>query len=331
MTVIFGVNLSDRIYIAGDSRLSALNTDSRGNEQILFKHDDMLKVEPIIRGKGSVIASAGDARFARFVLKRLYQQQFVQQGAKSIREHIQAWVGPIVNEYFCQFGNSSVTFLIGGADDTAQKKLIGMDIKNFIQEYLGHQDGSGSIKKVIVDGIQAKGLGVPNPEPVLPIANTLLFSIEITPREINICDTKWGEYLIYGPRGLNHGDVNRQNIASLEFSNDAGEVAQDTMIINAIIHDLATSKDLATVGGCVVVMMAFSDNTVYFVDGDIYAYNHDDGVTRSLNKFRIVDGRYFRLDERNTMHRLHKVSEYTGKGKHDRKMYKRRQKIGLFL
>ena len=65
MSVILGLNLSDRIYLLADSRVSY---EDKATKKTVVKHDNMMKIEPLEELDACVIASAGDAKFAQFII-----------------------------------------------------------------------------------------------------------------------------------------------------------------------------------------------------------------------------------------------------------------------
>lgn len=67
MTLIIAANLSDRICISADTRLSR-----RENGVITTVRDNQLKIEPI--SDDMVVASAGVARMGSFVINALKKE-----------------------------------------------------------------------------------------------------------------------------------------------------------------------------------------------------------------------------------------------------------------
>lgn len=309
MTVIMGVNLSDRIYIAGDSRVSTVALDPEGHETVSFKHDNMLKVESLKKSGGVLVASAGDAEFAAYVLARLKKAGFYGAGVAVMREEIETFLREAANDFYAK-RYTSAAFIFAGPDKSKNKTIVGKDLLPLIKAYGGKEDGnSGNLKEVIVKGLQSKGDGVPNPYPELPTNNTMLFAARVSPSGVEIEDTKWGEFLIYGPKGVVKDDVPGKVIGQLEFDQDAGNVQHDTLLITALIHDLAASKRLGTVGGCVVVLSAASDGNTYVMDGDVYAQDMTTGVTSVVNRFEVLNNKFYRKDIKGTRYRLRPVSE----------------------
>lgn len=320
MTVIFGVNLSDRLYIAGDSRLSRL-VSREGQEIIEVVHDNMQKVEPLKGSSGVVIASAGNANFAKYILKSLASQPFLRGGIVSVRAEIEDWVRQATDQYLSK-GNSisemHAAFIIGGADKHSKKVIHGKDLLPLIKAYGGKEDGnSGHLKKVIADGLMSKGIDVPNPDPELPVNNTILFGLVISSKGIDVVDTKWGEYLIYGPPGLKKDDVPTSFVGNLEFDEKSGDVQHDISITVGLIHTLADTRALASVGGVVVTMMVASDQSIVIMEGDIYSWKDGESSAKLINRLKTAMGsrRLYRLESDGSLRKLIPVSEYTASGR----------------
>lgn len=309
MTVIVGVNLCDRIYIAGDSRSSNVTTKQDGSEVVEVKHDNMLKVERIEDAHNTMVASAGDAKFAKHILNKLAKADFRKEGIASIRNNIYDWLLPIAEQYF-ENGYSAATLIFAGSDPSKNKVIDGKRIGTLMTEYNFGKDGAtGQLKKPLYDGIMSKGYNVPNPTPELPVSNTMLFSVRVSQTGVTIDDTEWGQYLIYGPKGLVKEDVPSNFVGNLEYNNQAGNPEFDTGQMVTLVHVTARSKQLDSVGGCVVVIGCMHDNANICYTGDITIHNPDTGE-RVRNRLRIVADTFYRVDENGSQHKLIRVSDY---------------------
>lgn len=144
MTVIVGVNLCDRIYVAGDSRISTVVTKQDGSTEVFVDHNNMLKVEGIKNAHNTIVASAGDAKFAKHILNKLAKAAFIDGGAAGIRANIKDWLLPIAEEYFkSEF--ASTTFIFAGSDPSKNKVVDGQRINSLMTDYNFGKDGAGVI------------------------------------------------------------------------------------------------------------------------------------------------------------------------------------------
>ena len=128
MTVIMGINLSDRVCLVADSRVSEKD-ESTG----VFKpkHDNMMKIEPLRDTRGAMVASAGNAALARRVLKAL-NSEYKGKTIVDIRNGIEGTLRRIGEEYGAIDRFAHANFLIAGVpyklktshDDATVEELV---------------------------------------------------------------------------------------------------------------------------------------------------------------------------------------------------------------
>jgi hypothetical protein len=316
MSVIFGVNLSDRVYIAGDSRISDLVMEN-GVEYVVPKSDNILKVDLIKGDGGCALACAGDAKFASFLLKDFFRQEFSKGGIISIRSGIEEWAKKKTHNYFSKNTYTSANFLFAGSDKENKKIIPAKRIFTLAKSYL-KEGQQGVIKPHLATALERHADmndDRTNGDFALDINNTSLFAVKINKNGIEIIDTVFGEFLLFGPEGLVKEDLRERYIGQLEFSSSAGEISHDIGLIIVVLDDLAKNKQLDSVGGCVVPIGAFSDGNAYFTDGDLNKINTKTGVLEVVNRFRVRGGTFYRVDQRGTWYKMTKVVDYQGTGK----------------
>lgn len=115
MSLIFGVNLSDRIYLSADTRLTVRNNK---NGDISFD-DNVLKIE--LFSNDLAVAMAGDAKMASFLINKIFDSEVVKRGIRYCREHILNTITPFVDEYLKSNKYSNVVFIFGGLDRNGKK------------------------------------------------------------------------------------------------------------------------------------------------------------------------------------------------------------------
>lgn len=315
MTVILGINLSNRVYVAGDSRLSYMDSG-----ELRVRHDNMQKVESLANSGGIVIASAGDAKFAHYMLSKMKNPPFAKSTISEVREHIVEWLAPIVDEYFKSNAYSHVTFILSGADMTSKKKISGDQFRNLARAYVGEYGVlkiGPHITEVIKEGEKLTGKSFE-----LNINNTMLFSVEISQNGIFPTDANWGEILIYGPAGLVKEAYGFKEVGTLEFgdtiSDNGSGVGNDIALTNAFIYSAAEKYNLDSVGGSVITMTVLENGKIEFLTGDIFSAdiaklkNHDKTKpfeAAKLNSIDFENGRFYR-GVNGTKYRMYPVSMY---------------------
>jgi len=320
MTVILGVNLSDKVYLAGDSRLSH---EKDGKTEV--RHDNMQKVENLKDSHTITVASAGDAKFASFLLNRLNYSDLITLNINDLRNSIEVWMTKAIDEYLTQKNNyPDNTFIFGGVDPNTKKVVSGEQIINMANAFTG---GKGPI---YVNSALQSAIKIAQPTPKkdieLDTPDTKLFSVQVTKSGIKVTDTKFGELLIYGPEGLVKDDIGIKEIAGFEFDpsfrNNGSGMGNDYAALNAYIYSQAEKYKLTTVGGSVVVIANFNDGTSNILSGKVYMMDRADidklkpnepiyakkaGI---INTIEVVDGDHVYREVGKERYRLVPVSKY---------------------
>jgi len=323
MTMILGVNLSDRFYLSGDTRLSYRDSDG----DLYVRHDKMQKVEYLAgtRVNQTLIAMAGDAAFANHIVKALRREQFARNGIATIRNSIENWLRPLVDEYFTQNGFTSAVFIIGGADSNAKKIVNGSTWRDLANAYTG---GKGPV--MVRNGLNSvikPGEKIPDGDVELGINDTKLFAIRISQEQgIEIIDSKWGELLLYGQSaGVIREEITTKEIGELEFGvNPTGhsKSSQSNTLLIAIVKTLAKKHNLESVGGAVLTMEHNYNGTTSIITGAAMIYSIKDmeklkqGESLDpieINEIAVENNRFYRI-EHGTKYRLEPVSKYRPTG-----------------
>ena len=312
--------MSDKVYLSGDTRLSYLDGD-----EYKVRHDNMQKVE-YLAGQGvnqSLIAAAGDAAFARDIIKALRAEPFARQGIAIIREQIEEWIRPIVDDYFTKNGYTSGSFILTGADTGSTKMIDGFSWKVAANAYTGGK-GAIMLNKPLLDVIKP-GNPVPDGDINLDINDTKLFGIGISQQTgVIVTDTKWGEVLLYGQNAsVVKEDITPKEVGKLEmgiYGNGTGssQDGQAMALIDAIVLSLASKHNLETVGGAVFTMNHSYTGETFIVTGLGQMYSLEklrnlkpgEGLKpEATSEIHIENNKFYRV-EHGTKYRLKPISEY---------------------
>jgi 20S proteasome alpha/beta subunit len=310
MTVIMGVNLCDRICLIADSRVSSRN-ELTG--KFTVKHDNMLKIEAINSMKGVAVASAGDANFAKYILKAL-NRDFSGQKIDSLRGNIEQWLYKIGGEYGKINSKAHANFLVAGVDDAKRKKVNKTKLNSILFGPHMTEIGSGSMRHALFEGLDNAKDGDELLE--LPVNNTILFSAEVDLQQgVKIKDSAWGDVLISGPSTLAKEEVTEKDFAMLEFgapttNNTLGHIEHDGMLMVAIASSLARNHNWLTVGGSYIPMHLYSNMSLMSLPRRIVSYDPVTNLFEEISAHIVENGKFYRVDEKGTKYRLELVSEF---------------------
>ena len=159
----------------------------------------------------------------------------------------------------------------------------------------------------------------------LDAPDTNLFSVQVSKSGIKVNDTKYGEFLMYGPEGLVKDDIGIKEIAKFEFDpsfrNNGSGMGNDYAILNGFIYSEAEKYNLSSVGGSVITIANFNDGTSKILSGKVYMMDmagkeHKSGEPIStkdagiINTVDVIDSEHIYREVGKERHRLVPVSQY---------------------
>lgn len=97
MSIIFGINLSSRIYLEADTKLSYYKTHSTSTNLSPSTIDNLFKIEDI--NIDLIIAATGSFKFAKYLISNLKKEEFISNGINDIKECVKPWVANQVDKY----------------------------------------------------------------------------------------------------------------------------------------------------------------------------------------------------------------------------------------
>lgn len=314
MSLIFGINLSDRVYITADTRLTYRQTPS--SEPMYY--DNLCKVESL--NANVVVAVAGDARLGGHIIRMLKGHEISRLPYSQLRDGLEAWLGPRLHRYFAKRGNRPLALLLSATDPHSPKVVDGKLIGQRIKELSGQEDYSGTMKQSLMEAITARGEG-PNPYPEIAAPSTGLLSVRIDPNRgiFDLRDIPWGHYIAHGPQCFVQEDIPLSLFGALEFKPKAGDHNHDQAQLISFTVSTAKDKNLDTVGGAVVVSGTHNEHGVILATGTLYEYGKFKppyahplryGTPRPVSHTEVIDNKIYVGTGNGGLVELIPVSEY---------------------
>lgn len=290
MSLIFGINLSDRIYLASDCRVSYFkNNDNKPYKTI----DCINKTEPL--NDLVSVSAAGDTKLCKYLFPELKKEKFVEKGINSIRDNIESWTAKKVDEYL-RSGNEYCTacLLFGGIDKSKNKVINGRKLIQLVKNFqdLSRNQQSMAMKKAIFDGLASKP-NQPNPFPVLPVSDSKIFGVLSDAKKsfLKIEDTEWGQFLTYGPKGFKKEYVPKTILGQLEFEQNCGDKDHDRSILTAFIKESSRKYSLDTVGGSIIVAIVSDFTGSAIIAGNVWIKNISTGEEKLISSIEVIKGK----------------------------------------
>jgi hypothetical protein len=250
MSLIIGTNLSDRVYLTADTRLTFKN---EGKENY---YDYVLKIQPL--SNEIAVAVAGDIEMAAFIVKELILSKVKKDNINIFRSESETLIKKIADDFFRRGnGSKSACFIFAGIDKT-KKKIINFKkyfdiLKNFQKE----TSSPMGMKDIIVRGMKS-GKNISDIE--IPIADSKVFCYQISPNNFIVEDVEWGDFIAYGG-GLNKKHLPDRIIGQLEIAAKAPEkdFQHDRGWLDIFAKTTAEENGVRTIGGCITTL-ALSEN-----------------------------------------------------------------------
>lgn len=305
MSLIFGINLCDRIYLAADSRVTKIRSDG----SVESYRDEILKIEPI--SEGVSIATAGDIRMASFLVSKILQSELRNQDIRTIRLNIERFLPALVDRYYQKHGKGEVCLLFGGVNKDAQKMIgPGKSFVDLVREFQTLSPHSSmNMKEALFQGIIAKP-NQPNPNPTLPVSDSHIFAVLISTQGYRFEDAEWAEYLAYGASSIRKDAVPRVFLGKLEFEAEAGNLSHDYACIVALMKDIARRFREQTIGGSIATLMVTGSGYGLIIStvkkAKLTPFTYEGIISEIQNKDGVIYGR----GEDGILRKLISVREY---------------------
>jgi len=300
VTLIVGLNLSDRLYLAADTRVSF------GDGKV---EDNALKILPLLdkkiyRENSISVAVAGDVELATFLYNSIYKKLCNKELSCDIRQICDS-VGPslenLLDEWTDLGGSQSASccLLFAGIYKPNNKRINRSKLKQLVEYFEDSvkekKDNQSKIeelvktdpifKKIDKEMRQGQGIGlienlalsdIPNipayiqealdndAEELTGLPDSLIFSanVDVAPKNISIEKAEWGELLAYGG-GLTKNDLPKDILAHFELTRkiDKSNIIEAAILTTTIL-DLAEKNNIRSIGGTVLINALNANSSV---------------------------------------------------------------------
>ena len=312
MSLIFGINLSNRIYLAADTRLSYFSTERYNPDKPTSICDDILKIE--VLNNETIVAVAGSTHLAKYLISNLRKEEFVSQGVNVIKDKVVDWVAKQVNNYLKDNRYASVCLLFGGLDRSKNKVVSGKRLLGLVKSFQSQRKVSIGMNDTLFKGISAKP-HQQNPHPELPTPDSAVFAVlsDAKGGVLKLEETEWGDYLAYGPKGFRKEQLPTTTFGRFEFEQGSGVNGSDQTIIAALIHSSAEKYKFATVGGSIIPML-LDKQGVGVITGKVHRLDPKTGEEIIISNTKLEGGKICYFSETsNSYLPLTSVTQYVTK------------------
>lgn len=293
MTLILGINLTDSVYLAADTRV----TQMRGDKVIGY-HDNLLKIWG--NQEGIFCAVAGDAGLAKHILVGLGNEAFGRRGIESIRKHIESYIYENADEYWQKKGCSTeATLMFAGNSKHSRAYVEVEDAKKLVTAHLSNKEAKDEQQSPKL--AHYKDIAKGDFEQYRTNFNrTDLFAVQITSQGVKVTETRPGQHLVYGSPGLIKEDIELKEVARIEF----GDYRSNQMLSTSYINWMREKRTLKGVSSTVVPIHVQPDGKSILATGTIYTIRIDEVDKPVPEEVSSIDvdsetGKFYRLQNGN--------------------------------
>lgn len=293
MTLILGINLTDSVYLAADTRVTKMKGDA-----IVGSHDNLFKLWG--NQEGIFCAVAGDAGLAKYLLNGLSSQNFSRRGIESVRDNIESYIYETADVYWQEKGRTTdATLMFAGHSKHKRAYIEVQDAKNLVEAHMNNQEANSELnsqKFWLYNDIAKSSLTQYRTN----LARTDLFAVQITSQGVKITDSKPGQHLAYGSPGLAREDIALKDIARVEFGNSNN----NPMLLTSYINLMREKRQLQGVSSTVIPIHIQPDGTSIVVTGTTYSVLIDENGVPTPEEISSIEadsatGKFYRLQSGN--------------------------------
>lgn len=245
MSFIVGINLSDRVYLSADTRLTF---EIGGSQKYL---DNFLKIKPL--SQEIAVAVAGDVEVASFIIRRVIKSNINKNNIREFRKDIPDLIKNLADEYQKKYKKlRSVCFIFAGINKDEEKAIEMKRYTKIVKEFQEETGSSMSMKDIILKGLNKLGKGkVKVPKFFkIPTVDSHVFCIKLLPQDFLVEDVSWGEFIAYGG-GLTKKNLPSRFFGQFEIAAGAGILKHDRGWLDIFLKTIAEENSIKTIGGCI--------------------------------------------------------------------------------
>jgi len=261
MSLIIGINLSDRVYLSADTRLTF---DVGGSQKYL---DNFLKIKPL--SQKIAVAVAGDIQIASFIVRRIIKSNINKDNIREFRKDVPILIKSLADEYLRQYKElKAVCFIFAGINRGKEKMIEMRKYQKITKEFQKETGSSMSMKDIIFQGLSRLGKGkVKVPKFLkIPTVDSHVFCVKLLPQEFLVEDISWGDFVAYGG-GLTKNNLPPRFFGQFEVAGTAGIPKDDKAWLDIFLKTVAEENNIKTIGGCVTSLIISQKNSGMLLGG----------------------------------------------------------------
>jgi len=303
MTLIIGLNLSDKLYLAADTRA----TDQKGNHfdnvikiahlvTLRFHKIDKQNIDKIVNEGYISVAVAGNIRLASFIYKNIQESIQSRSLSSDIRELYDSldepWSIEMANKWL-DSGNKyekTCCLMFAGTFSDRPKQVSIPRVNELMEIYEKNRKVSNvnlpadqvnlddiiMIPSQFVDATMNEGL-------ISDLPDSLLFCIEIGiyrgKHHFKKVKAEWGEFIARGSNGITENKLPPEILARCEFLFNRND-KNSAEILSGTIREFA--QKFNTIGNKIIINAISKDKTMLFKNQKDYM--EKDGKTYFKNE-----------------------------------------------
>lgn len=321
MSLIVGLHLPTRLFLAADTRLTT--TLASG---LIRVEDNFWKAFSFSGDKISCVV-AGNAKLATFILRKLEDSNLPKDNIRTFRASIMSQIPDVIDEYLRNGGEyKRVAIIFGGYNDISKKMVNASTFGNVQAKNLIGTNGmkNQAINHKMVEGLLSalirKGAALEKDEEIeIDASDSLIFSLSIElPKEPIIHDIPCYDLVLFSQKQLNETHIPFDIIQKLEVETDPknkgdDNLYQSSLVIASLINTMIEKFSLNAVGGEVLTML-LTPYGAAVPTGQIKKVDVRTGQVDLVSDITVSNGLFCRRNSMGELVPFNQIINYTDQG-----------------
>lgn len=277
MSFIIGINLSDRVLLSSDTRLTF--KAARAQKYL----DTLFKIKPFSQEIAVVVA--GSTKMASFIVKGILASDINKKNIREFRSNIDNLIRELTDKYQVKYKKfyENVCFIFAGINRKAKKIIDFKRYVEIIKEFQNKTNASMNMKDVIFRALKEGK----NDLIKIQAPDSHVFCVRISPKKFIIEDVEWGEFVAYGA-GLTKENLPKRFFGQFETAINSGDYGNNKMWLDIFIKNIAEKNKETVIGGGITSMM-INDKDSGLLLGETWRLNIRTGVREIFSATKIID------------------------------------------
>ncbi|WKZ29363.1 MAG: hypothetical protein QY323_01375 [Patescibacteria group bacterium] len=317
MSLILGVHLPNRLFLAADTRLTVIKDGEKTYRDNFWKVADF--------GPQITCVVAGDAYLAGFILRKIAGSGIKHDNINQFRPWLEANLPTFIDAYLGEGGTyKKVAMIFGGYDRTAKKKLNSSALGDAMSKPFVGKEGvvmDVATNRMVIDGLMRefarRGMEqIPkDAEFEIDYPDSSVFAVEIElPNAPAFRTIPCYGVVLYAQKNLREEHATMDMVQKLETQTDTRQKGEDAVVmwslnLVAMIDEMISKYSLDGVGGHKLTVLLTPEGNVIPMT-TVKKMNKETGKIATVSDICVQDDAFCVRDDNGTVSPFEQVMNY---------------------